>query len=1450
MPLSAFQNDDFQQALGEFLECSSMESLSRFTAKTRKAGAVLLEERDSSDPALITQMLMPLLETLGAKCEVPLLKKRIHDDVSIDEALFPWRRHPFWLVLRVAIQRLLCLDMEAIAGRTCYKFLNTILLADFMKGNVGELRPELTLLLRSKVCRRLAKLEMEKDRMPDGSIYHELFDATGAWLTKLLEDVSQKVDLGWQNFKTQTTKIIPSLPWKAPRADMRLTLPSSGEYLDTLLRLPPVAEISDKSISPLQIKDEDIKQVQKFTRRYFDLAELDKNIQDALAELSLSDEEDHDRCVEVARRLCDYMDAVEDAYDTSPEYTSRFILRLFELWVSMDTCAVHINPLLGEYQPVFKPDLLDVLQLPDVRDLDRLQAVQQQLQKRLGTARRPSIFSSFNTSDSFAHQCLLQSEELQELQEEIQSDADKARTKKQTEWDQAQQECESLTERIAGLQCYCTIEGLNADGTRLNKDITNCSKCFLWRQRNRLQVKSFEEYLPSHPTEQSELLFELLIPQDFQAYRNATFRLLRLSYPTAISEGHTPLKLPDFEQLLPYMEETDVAEGISLASTTKSCSQTHFSDVKVRKGSVQDVLLPFGPHFDLYDYGTKLWVKDLDLNALTLQHRCGISIPRCLREVLPPEPHPPAVVDGPPSYQVMANQRQCPQQASLHEFSAYQALLRGSSQRWINILTEFGSSNLNFSNEDTARLLAELAIQAGPSSHGCKLRDTFAIFEDEPFCLRLAGEIEKRLMTISGSFREASTMSLLLTLLQRLNALSRRSTTPRSLAMNLIKSARKATLGWISRLRAEFAGANDASTADRITRYAFRASLLTRRTFSSTTGPLTPEELSFWCHSSIGLQEFMVPQAVQDDPDLKAMLIRDTEMAWQMRRHIKASILNSPSALEKAISQVWGVSDGTSDEAQSKTRFSKWDHVEEDWVACQITTVTPDFDFSQTVHFNYIEGYLLVDGKPLGRLPAKIRNSPEVKSLFGDAHLRTFPSGHAGMSHQLASNIEGHQIHFGLRGETVVVRAVSRHGVMELLSPVVFNRNGVSDLPLNLIEGCVHWLHLSGKRVEIRRRPKIWKLRGNDWVIDLLRREAKRGLGKRSYLSLIDPFSLLSRRITKILENFERPEGVTITQPENGRLHVNLPRFELSWTVNGNSRLEEGKLKMEMDPSQDAGTLYGLHSKLVVRHVRNPRRRSILIPLGKPMTRKAGPHIEINIDSSGSVAYLRYDIDEVMGRLTSAPETPLLYTKAYLHALTSFPLPDPLTGRTGLEEAIHILESGQAQPWQPMGPAIARLQWIAELAPTREYYPSDKRRLQKTIFSSYLTMNIQHDRLEILANSLIRKSQRLEPFYQATDVPEETPPSLLRRRGMARRRAFEPSSMHCPDLELQDRDYQSRDHDRNSQYAHNVIEITSAVFQGPFRLREGPKLHALLQAKIVGGFQVREFQLAVHKIVS
>lgn len=116
------------------------------------------------------------------------------------------------------------------------------------------------------------------------------------------------------------------------------------------------------------------------------------------------------------------------------------------------------------------------------------------------------------------------------------------------------------------------------------------------------------------------------------------------------------------------------------------------------------------------------------------------------------------------------------------------------------------------------------------------------------------------------------------------------------------------------------------------------------------------------------------------------------------------------------------------------------------------------------------------------------------------------------------------------------------------------------------------------------------------------------------------------------------------------------------------------------------------------------------------------------VNKVSDMRYGRYIIDDVLGRLQCPPEPLLLYTKAQLHAYTSFFLPDPLTGRTGTEEALQCLQSGGCQPWEPLrAPGQEVLATLADLTPRRSYYPKELKTQQTVSWNPHLTTTIQHE---------------------------------------------------------------------------------------------------------------------------
>lgn len=128
--------------------------------------------------------------------------------------------------------------------------------------------------------------------------------------------------------------------------------------------------------------------------------------------------------------------------------------------------------------------------------------------------------------------------------------------------------------------------------------------------------------------------------------------------------------------------------------------------------------------------------------------------------------------------------------------------------------------------------------------------------------------------------------------------------------------------------------------------------------------------------------------------------------------------------------------------------------------------------------------------------------------------------------------------------------------------------------------------------------------------------------------------------------------------------------------------------------------------------MKDPSQRSILVPLGDIKAIKRGCHVQVTVvpSAESTAPYIRFSVNTTLGRIDCAAEPALVYKKVHIHALTHSPVADPLTGRTGAEEALSVLSSGICQPWAPLaqnGYAAMTLHSIASLSPKREYYPPD-----------------------------------------------------------------------------------------------------------------------------------------------
>jgi hypothetical protein len=247
--------------------------------------------------------------------------------------------------------------------------------------------------------------------------------------------------------------------------------------------------------------------------------------------------------------------------------------------------------------------------------------------------------------------------------------------------------------------------------------------------------------------------------------------------------------------------------------------------------------------------------------------------------------------------------------------------------------------------------------------------------------------------------------------------------------------------------------------------------------------------------------------------------------------------------------------------------------------------------------------------------------------------------------------------------------------------------------------------------------------------------------------ALVEQASPTARAIAALLKPLEASAHIHVFfDQEKLTLRAELPRLKLDFYMQtGETALHCKQFRgMVVDPDQDAGTLTGLMSKLVLINPGN-RSRNILIPSGDVSWSRVESHVSVTIccGSGARIPYYCYQVDEQLGRLVDNGSLSGKLFQAYLHALTSHCLPDKLTGLTGTEQALAILSSAATLSHTEFSKTdIELLENIAILTPQRKYYPKHLRVMQETKWSSLPSLS-QHHLFFTLAASLYESVSRL-----------------------------------------------------------------------------------------------------------
>lgn len=581
VPLDTFRETGFVSNLANFLDNASRESLSEFSAHALKAGTSMPEYRNASEPAVISSLLMGILQQNGRRLAPTTLQKMVRDDVLWKNAEKPWKRLPYWLVLRVAISRYLAQRLGGEIGRIEYKFLLAHLLSEFLshtqRVGIGIDRLD---FLKKKICRRLVKLDLDNERAQDPHTTDRieyLFPRLSPGIQNAISKATQFIEVSWKQQKFIMAKNIPPLPRQATFEDMKLDLKVSGEALHKIWRgfsRPVKYGLSQQN--NVSVAEAAKQHLSSFAHAHSKLMEKET------AHNQFCDDSGYfpRPIIENASYLINDYLPHSAVYDNNPELKSTMILSVMDLWVTMDKAACSLYPILREFHPIFRPEMMDILLLPTVAEMKRLQRIQVYLKDRIASCdgSNVSIFDD-PVRGSFANRFYDSSDlsdKMKALHESIEDWATDVRSAKEAEWVKKTEEYSRLSKSVDESTCVYLVD--DNDPFLPPVHDRNCRRCFLKRQMSRMVIVAYEHPLPSDQFVAKAVIFELICPQALATYRDVTWTIMsHLALPA--EEGVEPKCWARvYKQLQSFSNDSSMS--CSLASVTKPCKsgvQFHFS---------------------------------------------------------------------------------------------------------------------------------------------------------------------------------------------------------------------------------------------------------------------------------------------------------------------------------------------------------------------------------------------------------------------------------------------------------------------------------------------------------------------------------------------------------------------------------------------------------------------------------------------------------------------------------------------------------------------------------------------------------------------------------------------------------------------------------------------------------------------------------------------------------
>jgi hypothetical protein len=537
-----------------------------------------------------------------------------------------------------------------------------------------------------------------------------------------------------------------------------------------------------------------------------------------------------------------------------------------------------------------------------------------------------------------------------------------------------------------------------------------------------LSITIYEKPLSSVPSVAQATIFELKAPETFSDWRDATQYLMYNVFEFREGLLRKPsyaFGLEKHDSLLDMLPDRHSTRRIVIVSTTKSHTARHQPLKAIMTLEEAHVCLENGLKYAFYDKLQSACIDGPRNSTAQVSKNCSVSLPIRAQALAKYLSRPSSAPDGLPSNEVIADQANCPNQLSLDEFKSLATISLGSEIMWQNILVQLAMPGVDFARTETQCMLQQIVHQAGPPN-GEVERKLHCILHDQEFCHSVLVKLETFLQSLSENWESWKALATFSLLARRILSLSSSDTvTKRSL--EYLVEVRHVSLRWLRKLEDRVMASTNREQRFGLHYRTLDIALLCASTFdiddinlSKVFGNLAAVSALIQCSVTISENQHCLRSAPEGLSKIMHQSWR--RLMYRILPTVQEQICYSDQGLNQAILASWAAFQPVPEVGWTKLSESQ----------CQwLYTVSGRF----TIHFDLLKGELLVNGKPLTRLPAHLTQHATYVQLFGTAILEVGPSDVDGMDFSAKSTRQDYKLNFGMRGKDMLLTA-SKDGSM------------------------------------------------------------------------------------------------------------------------------------------------------------------------------------------------------------------------------------------------------------------------------------------------------------------------------------------------------------------------------------------------------------------------------------